>query len=268
VHGWIANHWKSRAYIKMGKAVLPGFDRVVAVSAETRRAVIGCGVADERVVLIHNAIVTGNYSPAGLEAGGFRRAHGISSAATLIGYVGRLSLEKGQHDFLRGAARVVARHPQIHLAFVGDGPERDALQRLVIALGLGDRVTFTGHLQDVRPAFRDFDLLALTSHTEGFPNVVLESFCMDTPVLATDVGGVAEVVSDGRTGVLIPPHRPDAIAAGLDRLLGAPAWARMLAAEGKRMVFEQFSFQRRVEKEETVYRELAAVRRRTALAAS
>jgi glycosyltransferase involved in cell wall biosynthesis len=241
---------------------------VVAVSAETRRAVIGCGVAAERVVLIHNAIVTGNYSPAGLDAGGFRRAYGIPPAATLIGYVGRLSPEKGQHDFLRGAAQVVARHPQLHIALVGDGPEREALKRLAVALGLDDRVTFTGHLQDVRPAFRDFDLLALTSHTEGFPNVVLESFCMDTPVLATNVGGVAEVVSDGRTGVLIPPRQPDAIAAGLERLLIAPAWARTLAAEGKRTVFDQFSFQRRVEKEETVYRELAAIRPRTALAAS
>ena len=67
---------------------------------------------------------------------------------------------------------------------------------------MADRVLFTGHLQDVRPVYRDLDILALTSHTEGFPNVVLEALCMETPVLATDVGGTAEIVEDEVTGVL------------------------------------------------------------------
>jgi glycosyltransferase involved in cell wall biosynthesis len=114
----------------------------------------------------------------------------------------------------------------------------------------------TGHLNDVRPVYRDLDILALTSHTEGFPNVVLEALCMETPVLATDVGGTAEIVEDERTGVLIPSKSPDRIERGLLRLIDDPAGAERLMRAGREAVFARFDFQTRVAREEAVYREI------------
>jgi glycosyltransferase involved in cell wall biosynthesis len=143
---------------------------------------------------------------------------------------------------------------------VGDGPDRVSLEARAAELGIADRVFFTGHMTDVRPVYADIDVMALTSHTEGFSNVVLESLCMHTPVLATDVGGTSEIVQDGRTGVLIPPHQPKAIAAGLRRLLESPDLARALATEGQRVVHRQFEFQARTEQECAIYTELVEAR--------
>jgi len=123
-------------------------------------------------------------------------------------------------------------------------------------------VIFTGHLSDVRPVYRDIDVHALTSYTEGFPNVVLESLCMGVPVLANDVGGTREIVEDGVTGILLPAGQPDRIAAGLLRLLNEPAWARELAANGHAVVMRDFSFKQRVLKEEALCREVLAEWRR------
>jgi glycosyltransferase involved in cell wall biosynthesis len=258
IHGWIRNDLKRKLYIRAGQAVLPWFDRVVAVSHETKAAVLACGVPPHKVTVIQNGIVTENYRRDEHRPGFLRRRFGVPEDAPLVGYVGRLSPEKAQADLLTAVARLAASRPNVWVALVGDGPDRHSLEAQAQELGIGARVIFTGHLEDVRPVFRDLDILALTSHTEGLPNVVLEALCMETPVLANDVGGVREIVEDGVTGVLLPPRSPERIVAGLDRLLGEPAWARTLALSGKRLVHERFSFSGRAAKEEQLCREILA----------
>ena len=256
IHGWIVNSLKARMYIGTARRVLRRFDRVVAVSDETRTRILGCGVSPERLVVIHNAIVTEHYDSAAHPRGVFRERYGIPSDAYLIGYIGRLNPEKGQSLLLNAVARIGASRPRPWLAFVGDGPDRAALEQEAVALGLSDRVVFTGHLPDVRPVYRDLDVLALTSYTEGFPNVLLESLCMGTPVIAADVGGVRELIEDGETGVLVPPGSPAAVAAGLVRLMDERDWADALASRGKRLVFARYQFLDRVRREEALYREI------------
>jgi glycosyltransferase involved in cell wall biosynthesis len=256
IHGWIRNDLKRKLYIRAGQSVLPFFDRVVAVSSETRSAVLECGVPESKVTVIHNGIVTENYRRENQQPGFLRQQFSLPEEARLIGYVGRLSPEKGQFDMLAAAEELLRQYPQTWIAMVGDGPDRAALKQRAEELGIGNRVLFTGHLQDVRPVIRDLDVLALTSHTEGFPNVVLEALCMEVPVIATDVGGVREIITDGVTGVLTPARSPSRIADGLTRLLADPAWARKLALRGQREVYEHFTFGRRVAKEEQLCREI------------
>jgi glycosyltransferase involved in cell wall biosynthesis len=258
IHGWIAHSFKRRLFIGLSQRALPRFDRVVAVSAETRRRILACGVPEHKLVTIHNGIVAANYQSADQAPGYLRQRFALPADATIVGNIGRLSPEKGQHDFLTAVAQIAPRFPRAYFVVVGDGPDRAALEQRVRALSLERRVFFTGFLPDVRPVFRDLDILALTSHTEGFPNVVLESLCMETPVLATAVGGTPEIVRDGDTGVLIPAHAPDRIAAGLSRLLDDPAWSAALAARGRSEVVRHFSFDARVRREEQIYRELCA----------
>ena len=262
VHGWIQNRLKSRVYIGASQAVMRRFDRVVAVSGRTRAAVVASGVDPERVVVIQNGIVTDDYDPRHYPRGEFRNTYGIPSNAPLVGYVGRLSPEKGQVDLLRAAPSVLAQYPETRFALVGDGPDREVLEREAATLRITDRVVFTGHQTNVRPVYRDLDVLALTSHTEGLPNVVLEALCMETAVLATDVGGTGEIITDEATGLLVPPKEPEGIAAGLARLIGNEDFRRTLALNGKRFVHQNFNFARRVAREESLYREILAERQR------
>lgn len=255
-HGFITNTFRSRAYITLAQRALRGLDKVIAVSEETRARVLAAGVPAAKVSVIHNAIVARNYRAADFERGVFRRRIGVAEDAILIGNIGRLSPEKGQKDTLLAAAPLAREDARVHVVFVGSGPDTAALTALAGELGLEGRVTFAGHMHDVRPVYRDLDALALTSYTEGFPNVVLEALCMDVPVLATDVGGVRELMIDGQTGLLVPPGRPDLVEAGLRRLVQGPADAARLAATGKQRVLDEFEFTARTRKEEAVYREL------------
>lgn len=256
VHGWIRNRLRSRVYLGVSQTVMRRFARVVAVSDRTKEAIVASGVDPAKVVVIRNGIVTGDYQPQRYPRGEFRRQHDIPADAPLVGYVGRLSPEKGQIDLLCAAPAVLARHPATRFVFVGDGPDGQRLQQAAASQGLGQRVIFTGHLSDVRPVLRDLDVLALTSLSEGLPNVVLEALCMETAVLATDVGGTGEIVRDGSTGVLVRPGAPGEIAAGLDRLLGDAGWRRELAMNGKDFVYRHFDFSQRVVREEALYREI------------
>jgi glycosyltransferase involved in cell wall biosynthesis len=256
IHGWITHSLKRRWVIGLSQRLLPRFDRVIAVSQETRRRILACGVSPDRVVTIHNGIVVGRYQRRDHPAGFVRRHFGLPADAIVIANIGRLSPEKGSFDFLEAAAVVTHRHAKAYFVFVGDGPDRSALEARAAALGLRDRVLFTGFMTDVRPVYADTQILALTSHTEGFPNVVMEALCMDVPVLATDVGGTGELVRNDENGVLVPAHRPEAIADGLCRLLGDPSWAAELALAGKRAVYRDFAFELRVRREEDLYRDL------------
>ena len=258
VHGLIRNNWKNRVYIGLDQVVLKRFDRVVAVSEETRRMLETHGLKRERLVVIHNGIVVENYARERHPRGFLRGRLALPKEAVLIGNVGRLSPEKGQRDFLTAAAAVARSHPSARFLLIGSGPDQRSLEDYARSCGIGDRVFFTGHLEDVRPSYADLDVLALTSHTEGFPNVVLEALCMGVPVLATAVGGVPEIIEDGTTGVLVAPHQPGAVAEGLRRLLEQPLWGAALADTGRRRVVQTLSFAARVAKEEKIYRELAA----------
>lgn len=258
IHGWIQTDTKRRVYVKAGQSVLRWFSRVVAVSDQTKSAILACGVPEHKIAVIHNGIVAENYRPEEHAPGFLRHRFDLPADAPLVGYVGRLSPEKGQADLLTAAAQLLPRIPELRIALVGDGPDRNCLQQQAESLGIAHRVLFTGHLQDVRPVFRDLDVLALTSHTEGFPNVVLEALCMETPVVANDVGGVREIVEDGVTGLLLPPRSPDRIAAAVARVLESPSWARSLALQGKRVVLDRFTFRGRVAKEEALCREVLA----------
>lgn len=266
VHGWITNSIKSKLYVALNKRVLRYFDRVIAVSPRIRDEVLANGVAPENVQLIHNAIVMENYQRHLATQGEFRAQFGLSQDAFVVAAVGRLSPEKGQADLLRASAPLMRSYRRLHVALVGDGPDRDRLRSVVLELGIADRVVFTGHLVDVRPVFRDTDLLALTSYTEGFPNVILEALSMEVPVVATDVGGVPDIVENGVTGALVPAGDISGIARAIEHTLQDPQWARQTALQGQARVAAQFQFARRVEKVQQLYREVMAGRKGNPLA--
>lgn len=201
--------------------------RFVAVSESNRRRMIELeGIAPEKVMVLPTA-----YIPHRVAAPSDIRAElGLPPDSRLIAVAATLRPEKALEVLIAAHATVAKRCPEAHLVIAGDGPCRRALERQVALLGLGAGVHFLGARRDVSAILATVDVGALSSDWEGMPLFVLECMATGTPVVATDVGGLPEVVEHERTGLLVPPRDPGALAAAIGDLLADPARGRRLAA--------------------------------------
>jgi glycosyltransferase involved in cell wall biosynthesis len=205
--------------------------RVLVPSAYLRRIALGWGLAPDRVTVVPNPAPAIDGAPSRQQA---RDALGIDGPA--LGTAGRLSAQKALGDTLEALARV----PDVALVVRGDGPERASLERQAAALGLAERVRFlgAGTRDDVVTLFRAVDAALLTSAWENLPHTLLEALAVGTPVVATAVGGIPEIVVDGENGLLVPPRDVDAIAAAIERIARDDELRRSLAAGAQPSVEE------------------------------
>ncbi len=179
-----------------------------------------------------------------------------SPAGTLrIGAVGRLDPQKGLAVLIEAMTAL----PGCRLVLVGDGPDRAALEEMVRARSLHDRVEFAGWIDGPWTATWAFDVVAMPSINEGFPLVIVESMLAGIPVVASDVGGISEIVVPGSTGDLVPPRDPDALAEALRAVAADPARRQAMAATCRAVALDQFTDAAMAARYETLYRE---VRRR------
>jgi glycosyltransferase involved in cell wall biosynthesis len=240
LRGWTAQDAKVRLFEWLDRRTLRRHDSVIVVSNALRDAAIRAGVAPRRVFWVPNAI-----DPAQLPSPRLRedlcREIGADPGRPLLGAVGRLSPEKGQRVLVDAFSHVRRRVPGARLVVVGDGPEEASLRRQVETLGLGRDVTFMGLRRDGQQIIAALDALALPSFSEGMPNVLLEAFAYGTPVVATRVGGVPDMVSDGDSGWLVPAGDAHALAAALVEALADPSEARRRAARSRSILAERFT---------------------------
>ena len=229
------------------------------VSAATRALVPRWWLGDRRVLVLPNALVLGSYARDAVE----RPRRRFDPADIVLLNVGRLSAEKGQDLLLRALARLAPDYPGLKLRFAGIGPLEGDLRELAAALGIAGRVSFLGYVTDMPALYGECDLLVQSSLTEGMPNVILEAAYLRMPMVATAVGGTAEVVRDGHSARLIRPGSVDEIAAGIRAFLEAPGDFAAMAARGHEDVREKFSFTLRTAASHRVLR--AAVRRSDAM---
>ncbi len=182
------------------------------------------------------------------------------SEGPVIGSVGRLNYQKG-YEFLLHALALI---PDAALVLVGDGEERGALERLASELGIAERVTFAGWHADPRPWLPSFDVFAIPSRWEGLPAVGIEAMFAGLPVVATRVDGIPEAVVDGKTGTLVPPEDPKALAEALVALLADPARRREMGELARRRAEETFNLKTWIRAWESLYAELLGGRAWTA----
>ncbi len=236
-HGYTATDLKDRLYNQLDRWSLRRADRLVCVCRAFAERHERWGVPASRIVVQHNPVEP-FVTPMPEEIEPVRMELGLSEGEFLVVAVGRLSYEKGHRDLLEAAAILREREPHraIRFVIVGDGPERAALERRSRALGLQGTAIFVGYQPNVRPYYALADVVALPSHTEGSPNVVLEALAAQVAVAATRVGGVPEIVTDGETGLLTEPQNPAAMAEALSRLMADPDLRHRLAAAGKELV--------------------------------
>ncbi|HEX7316907.1 MAG TPA: glycosyltransferase [Pyrinomonadaceae bacterium] len=241
-HGYTTTDLKMRAYNQLNRWSLPSAARVVTVCGPFAEQLARTGVDSKRIRVLHNSVVAPAPPPAE-EVLAVRARLGLKEDEKVLLAVGRLSREKGHADLVRAVARLRETGPDVDfkLVILGEGPERAAVEEEARRLGVFERIVFAGHASDVRPFYALADALALPSHSEGSPNVLLEAMAAGVPVAATRVGGVPEIASNEETALLVPAHAPDALAEAFGRLLSDAQTARALAARAREHVLAHFS---------------------------
>ena len=210
--------------------------------------------APEKLRVVHNGIDINRFSH---ELANRERLFPGAGDGKLVVLVANMHSDvKGHSSVIESAHSVVQEFPATRFVFVGDGEQRPAFERQVADLSLSESFIFLGHRDDIPAILAGCDVALLPSHAEGLSNAILEYMAAGLPTIASSVGGNAELVREGTTGLLVPPNDPQALAQALLRLLRAPDLAHRLGKDGHEFVERTFSFERLVKEVEELYREL------------
>jgi len=174
-----------------------------------------------------------------------RKEIGLPEGKKIIGFVGRLVIEKGVLDLINAAKVVVQDSNEVHFLFVGpiDHVKKDAIHPQRDAIGVSDFCSFIGFQEDMPIIYSLMDVFVLVSYREGFPRSLMEASAMQVPCIATDIRGCREVVEEGKNGLLIPLGDPQALTQAILKLLKNPALARKMGNIGRQMAIKRFDEQ-------------------------
>jgi glycosyltransferase involved in cell wall biosynthesis len=234
-HTWYSDTWRMRLWEYLDKRVLRSFDGVVPVSGFLERELLESGVAPDRIALIDNGIDAPERSPA--DAAAIRAELGLSESDRLVVQIGRLAQSK-RNDLLLEALSRLPEALSVHLAFVGDGEEKPALQALVAKLNLHKRVHFLGYRADAPRFLSAADVMAITSDHEGLPIVLLEAMAARCPIVSTRVGAIGNVLQDGVSAWLVAPGDAQSFSKALEAMLSSTSEAQRRATAA-REAYEQ-----------------------------
>jgi glycosyltransferase involved in cell wall biosynthesis len=233
VHGWPFHEHQPRVVAAtwrvLERRMAPLTDHLVVVADADRLKGLSAGIGTpEQYVTVRSSLELSRYDPARPLRDEVREELGLPLEAPVLGAVNRLSDQKDPLALLTAFRAVRAGAPDARLLLVGDGPLDGAVRRRVAALGLQDAVTMTGLRSDVPRLLQALDVFVSTSLWEGLPRAIIEAMATGLPVVATPADGVVDVLDDGRTGRLVAPSDPQAVAAAVLDLLREPESAARL----------------------------------------
>jgi glycosyltransferase involved in cell wall biosynthesis len=241
----------TRCFLGMERALARRTDRIVVVSPRIRQAILGMGIGQpDRVEAIPLGLDLQRFTSSRVDGQALRAGLGLPSGAPVLAVVGRLVPIKDHATLFAALARLA---PRVHLLVIGDGPEGPRLAGLAQDLALSDRVHFLGWRHDLEAIVGGVDVVICCSRNEGTPVALIEAMAAGVPVVATDVGGVADVVQPGRTGRLVPPRDPAALAEAIQGVLDRPEQAAAQAAEARALVLERHTAKALVGRMEEFY---------------
>ena len=243
--GWTGENRKVGVYEWLERRHLRLMDHVVCVSGgQAEKVRRRCAVPESRLSVVRNSARLNAF--AGTDPDARRKLLGFFPAGAGVERVvvaaGRLSPEKGFTVLVEAAASVLRADPAAGVVLFGDGVLRADLERRAADLGIAGRFVLPGFRTDLDALLAAADVVTLPSFTEGLPNVALEASAAGVPVVATAVGGTPEVVADGETGYLVPPGRPEALAAKITALLIDPALRKTMGEAGRARMCDRFTF--------------------------
>ena len=254
-HAWPADARERVKLAAMALARRRTAECVIAVSESARTAYLASGAdRPEHVVVVHNGIA-GSARPGAGRA--LRAELGIADGELLVAMVSSLRTEKAHDVALAAVGELLPAIAALRLLVVGDGPLRDEVRQAAAALG--PRVLAPGYRGDVMAVLDAADVLLHPSRHDALPTTIIEAMAASTPVLATRVGGIPELVLDGVSGVLVPaPPQPAQVAAALAELLRDPSRRRRLAAAGRARFEQEYTADRWAERMGELYRSVLA----------
>src|SRR5437764_1209850 len=235
---------KVRAYEALDRLILWCFaDGIIAVSGRMADAFKDAGYAPTAVTSIHNGVDLGAVRTTRARDD-VRRALGIGAHEIVIGTAGRLTPVKGQATLLRAARLMLRRKRSLRFVVAGDGPLRNHLLACARRLRVDPHCLFVGHRTDIHDVIAAMDVFVLPSLDEGVPMVLLEAMALGTPVVASAVGGIPEIITPRVTGLLVQPGDEQALADACLELARNREWARAAAPRARRAVEDRFSHDR------------------------
>lgn len=238
-HTWYDDNLLLWLYGVIDRRVLRRYNAVVAVSDHVRDQLLRAGVDPSRVHFIRNGI---DLRPFTNTTPSLRRL--APEGALIVGWVGRLTHDKGPDIFLRAIAQVRAQLPNVHYFMVGEGPYRPQVERLITHLALGDIVHLLGQRSDMPGIYASCDLMVSTSRQEGLPMAILEGMAASRPWIATSVGAVPLAIHHNHSGLLLQPEDADSLAHALNQLLKDSAQRKRMANNASSLAQSDFSAER------------------------
>ncbi len=220
--------------------------RILAVSRIVRDRLIELGISGEKIEVIFNGIDEKSFMK-GDSLRDIRKEYGLKNGTQLIGCIGRIIPQKGQKVLLSALPKVIQEIPEAHFliiggVFLGEEGYQNELFEMIQKIGLKGKVTITGFQPDIGNMIQSLDLVVFPSITpESFGLVLIEAMSLKKPIVASDTGGVREIIEDGVHGFLVEPNRPDLLAERIIFILQNPEIARQLGEKAKERVHQQFS---------------------------
>ncbi len=248
---------RNRLFIMLERFTAHITDRIITLTQRGKDEHVKFGISKaDKFVSIYSGVelekfINSNYDPAQA-----RESLGIPPNGPVIGTITRLEPVKGNMYFIEAIPQVIKIFPDLKVIITGDGAQKRAMENKIKELSLSRNVILRGATNDAPGALSALDIFVLPSLNEGMGRCLLEAMALSKPIIATDVGGVSEIVENGVNGILVPPKDPDALAQAIISLLGNKARADGMGKSGKGKLNRFFSAQAMVEKIEALYEEL------------
>jgi glycosyltransferase involved in cell wall biosynthesis len=257
-HGWTGHTVRERAvYYPCDRWLLARYPRVIAVSGEIGEELVRAGVRPENISVILNAVDPVAFRRSVESRPETRAAYQLDAADIAVGAAGRLEPQKRFDLLVRSFGAVTRQIPRARLLIAGEGGERERLARQIADAGLQRQVRLLGHVSDVRAFHHALDVFVQSSAYEGTPNAVLEAMALETPIVATDCGGTAEIARDGIDAMIVPAGDEPALTTALLAVIDDPTSAASRARSARRRVETELSFESRMQRVERLYDDLA-----------
>ncbi|MCL5290231.1 MAG: glycosyltransferase family 4 protein [Bacillota bacterium] len=246
--------WKKKLFATVEKFLARFTDKIITVSDALKQELMEWeGLPAKQLTTIYNGIEADKFNIKA-DTKAIRRSLKIPDLGPVVGTIARLAPQKGISHFLKAAS--LLKEYQVNFLVVGDGPLMETLKQEASELGLQNRVLFAGRREDIAEILSILDIFVLPSVTEGLPLTVLEAMAAGKPVVATRVGGVPEAIVEGKTGLVVAPKDPEALAVALAGLMGERDRLLRMGANGQKHVVEKFTVKMMVDKTMDLYQQL------------
>ena len=236
--------------IKTKLAYGPGVKGIIAISGAVKDVLISFGVSEKKIRIIYSSIDLKDFNR---ELNSSPRINGKN-----IGVVANLYERKGIKYLIEAAANILSKHPETVFHIAGDGPLKSSLIEYARSCGVAKSFIFHGHLDNIAHFLKEIDIFIHPALKEGLGVAILEAMAMGKVIVASSTGGIREAVSDGVSGILVPPADPLSLAQSITYLMDHPEDAFRMGNSGRKIVEEKFSAERMVSEYEKVYESLNA----------